>query len=106
MLRREHMMGAWSTEPWSNDEAADWFARFFKNCNLSLIDEEFRCVTEVNEKYDAIRAAYFLLQKLALPYVWPVSERAPDPKNLIAKRIEILQFMINPPNTRWSFLDM
>lgn len=54
--------------------------------------------------YDAIRAASYLLQTIAVPDVWPFeyfSKLVP----LLEKSIWILENMINPPNEEdWFFL--
>lgn len=100
-------MGAWNVEPWDNDEAADWFAKFFKGCDLTLIRNEINNFSELDEiKYDQIRAVCFLLQNLARPYVWPIEDDGQSPRELILRGINILSNMIDPPNPQWSFLEM
>ena len=61
-------MGAWDVQPWDNDSAADWFVEFFDGIDFdSRIDSAF----ELDDKFDVIRAASYILQTLGRIYVWP-----------------------------------
>jgi len=57
------------------------------------------------ERYDAFRAACYLLQTLGNPYIWP-TEYLAQLKPLIEQAISILTQLIDPPNDEWGFLDM
>ena len=98
-------MGDWSSEPWGNDEAADWFHKFWSTKDVDLIVNDIRNFDPENERYDSIRAACHILVATASPYVWPVDRRE-DRLPTISKAIEILESMINPPNDSWSFLEI
>ena len=39
-------MGDWGAEPYETDEAADWFGKFIKGCDLSPIKD---CIDNFNE---------------------------------------------------------
>ena len=97
-------MGDWGAEPWDNDEAADWFHRFWKRGFATLIDE-IRNFDPRRQRYDSVRAAAYLLQTLGIAYVWP-SEHLAELKPLLTNAIAILTNMIDPPSDDWGFLDM
>lgn len=60
-------MGAWGTDPWDNDAAADWFSSLFAGINV-----EGRVISGLeDENPDRSRAAAYLLSVLGRPYVWP-----------------------------------
>ncbi|WP_306350328.1 hypothetical protein [Flavobacterium sp. '19STA2R22 D10 B1'] len=98
-------MGDWSRQPWGNDEAADWFHKFWKIKDFTILISEIEDFDPTEEKYDSIRAASYLLQTLGIVYVWP-SEHLEVLKPLLNKAITILTHMVNPPNDDWGFLDM
>ena len=98
-------MGDWGAKPWETDEAADWFGKFMKGCDLSPIKDCIDSFNQIDENYEEVRAACYLLQFLANPYIWPQNKQSGSAKTLLAKGIEILENMINP-NSQWSFLDM
>lgn len=98
-------MGDWNVEPWGNDEAADWFHRFWQGANISQIINEIRDFDEKHEAYDSFRAASYVLQSFGHPYLWPSAYRL-DLKPLLDRSIEILTCMIEPPNANWGFLEM
>ena len=60
-------MGAWGTEPWDNDAAADWFTSFFRGID---VDSRISAALE-DENADVTRAVAFLLSVLGRPYTWP-----------------------------------
>lgn len=60
-------MGAWGTEPWDKDAAADWFSSFFRGID---VDSRIGAALE-DENADVTRAAAFLLSVLGRPYTWP-----------------------------------
>ncbi|WP_143331074.1 DUF4259 domain-containing protein [Burkholderia aenigmatica] len=100
-------MGAWGFEPWGNDESVSWFAKFIKSCNLTMVKDSFDNFNEADEvKYEQIRAACYILQFLAKPYIWQQDEKNGDAKKLLERGVEILGNMINPPNSKWTFLEM
>ncbi len=71
-------MGAWKSEPWDSDGAADWFGDFFSELKINMIHEAF----DVLDNYDAARAASYILQFLGHVYVWP-AEHLDDLKQLL-----------------------
>ncbi|OOW05669.1 MULTISPECIES: DUF4259 domain-containing protein [Pseudomonas] len=98
-------MGAWNYNPWENDEAADWFQEFWKQQNFAVLINEISQFDPAEERYDAFRAACYLLQTLGNPYIWP-TEYLAQLKPLIEQAISILTQLIDPPNDEWGFLDM
>jgi hypothetical protein len=101
----EDDMGDWNAQPPGNDEAADWFQRFWKKSDFSILVDEIRNFDEREERYDSVRAASYLLQTLGIVYVWPAEHRE-ELKPLLREAISILTKMIDPPNGDWGFLDM
>ena|SRR3974390_175731 len=97
-------MGDCGPQPWENDEAADWFHRFWKG-GFSVLIGEIRNFDPRRERYDEVRAAAHLLQSLGIAYLWP-SEHGAELKPLLNEAISILTKMINPPSDEWGFLDM
>jgi hypothetical protein len=98
-------MGAWSNDPWGSDEAADWFHRFWKEKNFDLLVNEIENLDPVDERFDSLRAACYLLEVLGISYVWPV-DYLDDLRKLLTKAIELLRKMCNPPDETWSYLEM
>lgn len=98
-------MGDWSSQPWGNDEAADWFHCFWTKGRVSFLIDEIKKFDEKEERYDSIRSAAYLLQTLGIAHVWP-SEYMDELKPTLVCTISILENMINPPNDDWGFLDM
>lgn len=98
-------MGDWGYEPWENDEAADWFSFFWKRGGFQQLIDEVENFDEIEERYDTLRAAAYLLQTLGIVYIWP-GEYDDNLTTLLDKTIIILNNMINPPNENWVFLDM
>ncbi|KRC61555.1 hypothetical protein ASE14_11960 [Agromyces sp. Root81] len=84
-------MGAWGTEPWSSDGAADWFAGFFEGINA---DAKITAAFAYTDDYDAIRAACWVLQKLGRPMIWPGDLDTLD--GFLAEGIGLLTAMIDP----------
>lgn len=97
-------MGDWSNEPWGTDEAADWFQSLWKDCNFSKLIEEINNFNPKEERYEAIRAAGYILETLGIPYVWPTAYMS-ELKALLQTTISILENMLSPPNQDWGFLD-
>src|SRR4051812_28371658 len=98
-------MGDWSFKPWGNDDAADWFQRFWKSKDVALVVEEVERFDPKAERYDQLRAAAYLLESFGNPYVWPATQRGVlEP--LLTRTIAILSDMIDPPDADWGFLDM
>ena len=98
-------MGDWSAQAWGTDEAADWFQRFWRQPDFSVLIDEIRHFVPRDERYDAVRAASYLLQTLGIVYVWPV-QHSDVLRPLLQEAIGILSNMIDPPNDDWGFLDM
>lgn len=105
LIPKGELMGDWSSEPWGNDEAADWFHMFWKNSDFSLLINEIENFSPEDERYDSVRAASYLLQTIGIVYIWPV-RHMDILKDLLIKSISILENMLNPPNEDWGFLDM
>ena len=97
-------MGDWGARPWENDEAADWFHRFWTK-GFSVLIDEIKNFDAREEGYDSFRAASYVLQTMGNPYIWPV-EHASILKELLDRSISVLENMINPPNEDWGFLEM
>lgn len=98
-------MGDWSKEPWGNDEAADWYHKFWKQSDFTFLINEIKNFSPEEERYDSIRAACYILQTIGITHVWPTRHHD-ILKELLNKSITILENMINPPNETWGFLDM
>ena|SRR5215471_15954093 len=86
-------MGDWGVQPWDNDEAADWFHRFWTK-GFSVLIDEIRNFDAKEEGYDSFRAASYVLQTMGNPYIWP-SEHHAVLKELLDKSISVLQSMID-----------
>lgn len=98
-------MGDWNKEPWGNDEAADWFSKYWNGGGIELVINEIKNFSPEEEKYDSIRAACLVLECFGSAYAWPFKyfdEREPT----INRAIEILQKMITISDEKWGFLDM
>ncbi len=63
-------MGAWGTEPWDNDEAADWFGELWDD--LPLVERVHAGLT--SEVGAEVVAALWLCEALCRVYVWPVDD--------------------------------
>lgn len=61
-------MGAWGSNPWDSDGAADWFGEFFAGID---VDARIDAAFEYDDDYDQIRAACYLLAVLGRGYIWP-----------------------------------
>lgn len=66
-------MRAWGIEPWANDGAADWFGDMFDETGLAERVEKALNL-EVEDYYEEIRAAAYLVRLLARTYIWPVDD--------------------------------
>jgi hypothetical protein len=97
-------MGDWSFKPWGTDEAADWFHKFWKGKDISLLVDEIENFDPRAEGYERLRAAAYLLQVLGITFVWPV-EHSGKLKPLLTKTVAILENFIAPPDDDWGFLD-
>lgn len=63
-------MGAWDTQPWDNDGAADWFGDLWDAVPI---------VAKVHAALDGgdgeeLRAALWLCESLCRVYVWPIAD--------------------------------
>ena len=97
-------MGDWGARPWENDEAADWFHRFWTK-GFSVLIDEIRNFDAREEGYDSFRAASYVLQTMGNPYIWPAAHGS-ILKELLDRSISVLENMVNPPNEDWGFLEM
>jgi hypothetical protein len=93
-------MGAWGTEPWDNDGAADWLGDLFGELNVPAIADAL----ELDDDHETVRAACYVLQSLGRVYVWPAAHLK-DLKPLLKKGIERLERMIDPSSTD-DFLEL
>jgi len=98
-------MGDWSFAPWGTDEAADWFARFWRGEGVAPVLEEIERFDPREQRYESLRAAAYLLQTLGIAYVWP-ADRLPSLKPALDKAIAILENFLAPPDGDWGFLDL
>ena len=63
-------MGAWGTEPWDNDHAADWFGDLWDAAPIvAPVQAGLRSVSS-NEAV----AAIWLCTQLCRTYVWPIHD--------------------------------
>ncbi|MEC9791656.1 hypothetical protein RCT11_09335 [Escherichia marmotae] len=100
-------MGDWGKKPWDNDAAADWFHRFWSGTdksNFEFLISEINNFNPDTDRYDAVRAACYILQTIGIPHVWPV-KHLDILKEILEKALLILTNMINPPNDKWLFLE-
>ena len=95
-------MGAWGTEPYDNDTAADWFGSLLKKGAQKRLDKrlmkalklDVRTVANIGE----FRAACHLLAALGNPYVWPGAK--PIPKEAYVLAIDGLEALLN--DRKWQ----
>jgi Domain of unknown function (DUF4259) len=63
-------MGAWGTEPWDNDGAADWFGDLWEGIPIAgRVLETLQAGTS-----DEVVAAIWLCSELCRAYVWPIGQ--------------------------------
>nr|WP_314903406.1 DUF4259 domain-containing protein [uncultured Campylobacter sp.] len=98
-------MGDWGYKVYENDEAADWFARFWESKNFDLIESTAANFDPKNENYDEIRAVAHVLACFGSPYACP-HDFLDKLKPTIRKVVAILENMINPPDEAWDFLEI
>jgi hypothetical protein len=84
-------MGAWGSEIWDNDEAADWFGDFFKGIKANA---RIRNAFKDRNDIPVIRAACFILGSLGHVYVWPGD--LDELKQLLEEGIELLSRIAKP----------
>jgi hypothetical protein len=84
-------MGAWGSEPWDNDLAADWFHSFFKGIDANArIRKAFKDPNDI----PVIQGGCFLLGCLGRPYVRPGDLN--ELKQLLDQGISLLSRMAKP----------
>nr|WP_315056242.1 DUF4259 domain-containing protein [uncultured Campylobacter sp.] len=98
-------MGDWGYKAYENDEAADWFARFWKSKNFDLLQSTAANFDPKNENYDEIRASAHVLACFGSPYACP-SDFLDKLQPTIRKVVAILENMIKPPSDEWVFLEI
>ena len=98
-------MGDWSAQPWDNDEAADWFHRFWRRGDMGFVIETLEGFDPKDEAYDSVRAACHVLLAFASPYCWPEAY-ADRWQATLEKAVWLLSCMIDPPGDDWNFLEM
>jgi hypothetical protein len=83
-------MGAWDTNPWDNDHAADWFVKLFEETNLR---EKIKEALEMDKDiyFEEIRAAACVLMFLGRRYIWSGVKELDDDLTLAIKKMEELQ---------------
>jgi hypothetical protein len=80
-------MGAWGAAAWDNDGAADWFGDMFDATGLASYVEKTLKKKDVEEYFEEIRAAAYVLVTLGRVYIWPVDVLEKHLK-LAIKRLE------------------
>jgi hypothetical protein len=80
-------MGAWGKEPYANDTACDWFIGAMQDGPLTERIEE--ALHSGNE--DEVRAAAFLLEKVAYGYVYPSAQRQQHIELAVSKLQRMLE---------------
>ena len=98
-------MGDWGYKAYENDEAADWFTRFWESKNFDLLQSTAANFDPRNENYDEIRASAHVLVCFGSPYACP-SDFLDKLQPTIQKVVAILENMINPPSDEWTFLEI
>ncbi|EOA03832.1 hypothetical protein HFRIS_015781 [Herbaspirillum frisingense GSF30] len=86
-------MGAWSYEPFGNDDACDWIAQLKESNDLGMLDAVFDVVLsfegsylEVTEACEAIAAAEVLARLLGN---YGTGDAGPEAVNAWIKRVEV-----------------
>ena len=98
-------MGDWNKEPWGNDEAADWFFKYWNGGGIDLVISDIKNFSPKDENYDSIRAACLVLECFGCAYAWPCVRSLVGQRS-ISQAINILTNMISISNEVWGFLDM
>ena len=98
-------MGDWGYKAYENDEAADWFARFWESKNFDLVESTAADFDPRNENYDEIRAAAHVLACFGIAVCVParfLHRLCPTTLRVVW----ILENMINSPDSAWTFLEI
>lgn len=97
-------MGDWGPGVGENDESADWFHRFWRE-GWTLVEHEIDAFDPVEERFESLRSAAYVLASFGDPYMAPaqVRERLPV---LLDRTAEILANMIDPAKQDWEYLDI
>lgn len=98
-------MGDWGYKVYENDEAADWFARFWESKNFDLIESTAANFDPKNENYDEIRAVAHVLACFGSPYACP-HDFLDRLRPTVLRVVWILENMIDPPDKAWDFLEI
>lgn len=85
-------MGAWGTAAWDNDGAADWYGNLFQVTKLAARVEKTLKKKDVEEYYEEIRAAAYVLVALGQVYIWPV-DLLDQHLRLAIKRLEEIKML-------------
>lgn len=96
-------MGDWSFEPYGTDESADWFARFWRSKDVTLVIEEIDHFDPRQERFEQLRAAAYVLAAFGDPFMWP-SAHADELVRLLQRAVSLLTTMIAPEDP-WGFFD-
>jgi hypothetical protein len=67
-------MGAWGTAAWDNDAAADWFGDMFDATKLAEYVEKTLKESDIEDCYEEVRAAAYLVVALGRVYMWPIDK--------------------------------
>jgi hypothetical protein len=97
-------VGDWSFEPGGTDEAADWFARFWKSDDVTLVVDTLERFDPGEQAFESLRAAAHVLASFGSPYLWP-SAHGGKLAPLLERAIATLATMIEPADP-WGFLEM
>jgi hypothetical protein len=65
-------MGCWGLESYENDSAADWFGDLWDEFPFpSKVEETLKL--DLEDNYEEIRAAAYVLLQLGQTFIWPVN---------------------------------
>jgi hypothetical protein len=97
-------MGDFSFSPWGTDEAADWFASFWKDGGIEFLIKDIESFDLASERFEELRAAAYILQSLGIPYVWPATH-LDRLRPTLEKTISLLEALVDSTQESSPFLD-
>lgn len=81
-------MGAWGLEAWQNDEAADWLCALVERaCMSDAVEETLEMGSDA--PVERVRAAAWLLSRLAFDGIWPLEDRRAQLQRALERMVEI-----------------
>ena len=86
-------MGTWDIYPWDNDTAADWFGELMDSTGFAERVGEALRRRPVDDHWEAIRAAGYILIHLGRVYIWPVN-RLQDDLTVAVRQFEFIVQML------------